>query len=269
MARFSLSLKRWQKAAIVAFLFFVIASLVLYWQATLWKFVFAVLLIILVLVSFFWLEKEENLLRRLAKYSLPFVLSVLTAGYSLVFPPSFWSLSSIMLSAIAFYFFASRLKIPLPFSVREKVTYYWLDLVIYWVAFLAFLVNYYFFFYLLNLPPFWRYTSFSLILLAVGFYIGAFSLWARNRHTQELIFYPLLFVFALAQFLLVWSFYKMPPIGGGLLFVLLFYLFLESIDIFFRYQFIRQKDLWRLFSVLLVLGFLIFLVFRPFTVVGF
>ena len=234
-----------------------------------WKFALVIVLILFLLLSFFWLEKRENLKIRLAKYSLPFVLGVLTAGYIMIFPPSLLSYGVVFFSSIGFYFFSSRLKIPLPFRVREEVTYYWLDIVIFWVVFLNFLVVYYFFFYLLNLGEFWRFFIFSVFLMAMSFYLIFFSLWARNRHTQESIFFSFVFIFLIAEFLLVWGYFKMSPIGGSLLFVLIFYFFLENLNIFFRYQFLRSKDLVRICLFLLILGFLVMLVFKPFTIVGF
>ena len=269
MLRFNFILKRWHKAAVVSFLFFVLGLIALYSQTELLKIIFVVVLVLFVIASFFWLEKKENYRRRIAKYSLPFSLVVLTSGYAMIFPPSFWSVGVILFSAIGFYFFASRLKIPLPFHVREAVTYYWLDMVIYWVAFLSFLVLYYFFFYLLNFSENWRYFAFSISLLVFSFYLVIFSLWARNRHYQEIIFYGFVFDLVLAEFLLLWGFYKMSPIGGSLLFVLLLYFFLENLNIFFRYQFIRQKDIIRLTTLILLLGGIVFLFFRPFTLTGF
>lgn len=269
MLRFNFILKRWHKAAVVSFIFFILGLAILYWRTEVVKISLAVVLILFVIVSFFWLEKKESYRRRIAKYSLPFMLAVLTSGYAIVFPPSLWSIGVVLLSAIGFYFFASRLKIPLPFHVREAVTYYWLDMVIFWLAFLSFLVLYYFFFYLLNLSEGWRFFIFSLSLLLFGFYLVIFSLWARNRHPQEIIFYGFVFDLVVAEFLLLWSFYKMSPIGGSLLFILILYFFLENLNTFFRYQFIRQKDILRLVSVVLLLGAVIFLVYRPFTIVGF
>ncbi len=269
MLRFNFSLKRWHKAALISFLILVLALVVLYTRWEIFKFSLGGVLVVFGLASFFWLEKKEHYRKRIAKYSLPFALAILTSGYCLIFPPSFWAVGTVVLSAVGFYFFASRLKIPLPFHVREAVTYYWLDLVVYWEAFLSFLVIYYFFFYLLTLPAGWRYFSFSLVLLIFSFYLSLYSLWARNRHWQEMVFYSIVFDLIVAEFLLVWSFYKMSPIGGSLIFVLLLYFFLENLNIFFRYQFIRSKDLSRLAIVVLLLGLAIFLVFRPFTVVGF
>jgi len=264
--RFRFQFKRWQKAAFISVAIFLISIIDSYLQSAFWKFAFAIILLILAIGSFFWLEKREDWRRRIAKYSLPFALVVITAGYFLIFPPSLFSYGVAVFSAVGFYFFASRLKIPLPYNVREEVTYYWLDLVIFWVAFLSFFVSYYFLFYLLNIIEAYRFLSFSVILLIISFYLIFFSLWARNRHLQESIFYSLIFDLALAEFLFIWSFFKMSPIGGGLIFVLIFYFFLETLNTFFKYQFVRQKDIIRLVILILILGAIVMFIFKPFTV---
>ncbi|MCD6422007.1 hypothetical protein J7L13_01495 [bacterium] len=257
-------LKRWHKAALLSCIWFLISLIGLSLEGG-GKFFCAFLLVLGAVVSLFWLEKRAYWKRRLAKYSLPFVLSVLTAGYLLIFPLSLFSAGVSLISALSFYFFASRLEIPLPYHLREEVTYYWLDLVVFWLAFLSFLVSYYFFFYLANLPNQWRFLTFSFVMGAFTFYLLFYSLWARHRHFQELLFYSLLGTFFVLQFLFVWGFFKMSPVGGSLLFVLWFYLYLESLTIFFRYQFIRDRDLLRILALVVILGLAVFFVFKPFT----
>jgi hypothetical protein len=226
------------------------------------------LMTVMTIFSFFWLERRESWRKRLAKYSLPLILILATGGYGMIFNFSLITFGIALLSSVSYYFFASRLKIPLPYNVREEVTYYWLDLVVFWVGFLAFLVSYYFIFYLSNFgTDLIRFLVFSMILLLISFYLIAFSLWARSRHLQEIIFYALFFGFLVLEFLFVFSFYRMPPFGGALIYMLIQYYFLETINFFFRYQFIRQQDIVRLSIVMLLLLVVVMLIFKPFLII--
>lgn len=264
--KFRFNLRRWQKASIVSFVLFLLGVIISSLQNISLKSFLAILLVAVGILSFFWLEKKERWRKRIAKYSLPFILMIPTGAYFLVFPPSLFSYGVAFFSSIGFYFFASRLKIPLPFNVREEVTYYWLDIVIFWAAFLVFFVSFYFIFYLLNIPFKFRFSLFSIVLLLINFYLTSYSLWARNRNKEEIIFYSLVFDLVLAEFLFIWGFLRMSPIGGGLLFILIFYFFLETLNTFFKYQYIREKDLIRIVILIIVLGLFVMLIFKPFTV---
>lgn len=223
---------------------------------------------LITILSFFWLEKKEGWRRRLAKYSLPFILILVTGGYGMIFSFSFISFGIGFLSSLSYYFFASRLKLPLPYNVREEVTYYWLDIVIFWVGFLFFVVSYYFIFYLSSFgTDLTRFLMFSVFLFLISFYLITFSLWARNRHLQEILFYGLFFGFIILQFIFVFGFYRMPPFGGALIYLLIQYFFLEMLNLFFRYQFVRRQDIVRLIIVMLVLFVVVMLIFKPFLII--
>lgn len=266
--RFKFNLRRWHKALLVSFLIFVLFILETSLNSSLVKTIIFGVMTALTIFSFLWLEKKESWRKRLAKYSLPFILILVTGGYGMIFSLNFISFGIGLLSSISYYFFASRLKLPLPYKVREEVTYYWLDIVIFWVGFLFFVVSYYFIFYLSNFgTDLTRYLIFSSFLFLISFYLIAFSLWARNRHLQEIIFYGLFFGFVVLQFVFIFGFYRMPPFGGALIYLLAQYFFLEMLNLFFRYQFIRRVDIVRLVIIMLVLLVVILLIFKPFLLI--
>jgi len=266
--RFKLNFKRWHKALIVAVFLFIFFVLEMAFVSSLVKTIFFAFLVVSSVVSFFWLEKKETWRRRLAKYSLPFVLVLASGGYAMIFSFNFISFLVGALTSLSFYFFASRLKIPLPYNMREEVTYYWLDLVIFWTGFLAFLVSYYFIFYLSNFgADLIRYLIFSLFLFLISIYLMAFSLWARTRERQEILFYSLFFGFIFLQFIFIFGFYRMAPLGGALIYLLIQYYFLEMLNFFFKYQFVRRQDIVRLSAVVLLLLLVVMIIFKPFLII--
>jgi hypothetical protein len=267
-AKIRLNLKRWHKALLVSFLIFLLFVLESAFSASLAKVILFGILVAITVISFFWLEKKESWRKRLAKYSLPFILILVTGGYGMIFSLNLISVGVGFLSSLSYYFFASRLKIPLPYEVREEVTYYWLDLVVFWVGFLSFAVVYYFVFYLSSFgTDLIRFIILSIFLFLISFYLVVFSLWARNRHFQEIIFYGLFFSFIILQFVFIFGFYRMPPFGGALIFSLILYYFLELLNLFFRYQFIRRVDIVRLSIVVLLLLVVVMLIFKPFVII--
>jgi hypothetical protein len=262
------NLKRWHKALILALVIFVLFVLEMVFSGSLAKLIVFGIMVVSTILSFFWLEKKETWRRRLAKYSLPFILILVTGGYAMIFSLNFVAFGIGALTSLSYYFFASRLKLPLPYDVREEVTYYWLDIVIFWVGFLFFVVSYYFIFYFSNFgTDLTRFLTFSIVLFLISFYLTAFSLWARSRHRQEIIFYGLFFGFVVSQFAFLWGFYRMAPFGGALIYMLMQYYFIEMLGYFFRYQFVRRIDIVRLSIVMLVLLVAVMLIFKPFIII--
>jgi len=231
MLRFSRPIK----SILASVLLFVIFELIFY--RVLSFYLLAIISIVLFFALFAWIEKKSVFHKEaLIKIILPFVLLISLNAFIFFEASTIFIQLMIILSAICFYLFFSRIKIPLPKEYSVVVTYYWLDLISFLSAFLYFL-------FIQNLLfiknfPIW----FLMILITLGaFLIFYYVLWARSKEGRIVPMFSSLFALILLESFLMMSFWNIDPVPKSLLMVVLLYFYLGVLDLKLRGELTGKK----------------------------
>lgn len=197
----------------------------------------AIFSLILFLLLFAWLERKSFLSRESQiKMLLPLLLLISLNAFIFFESSPFFIHLVIILSALCYYLFFSRMKIPLPKEDSVLVTYYWLDLISFLTAFLYFL-------FVQNLLfvenfPIW----FLMILMTLGSYLIFFYvLWARSKEGRIVPVFSSLFALILLESFLIMSFWNVDPVPKSLMLVIILYFYLGVLDLKLRGELTGKK----------------------------
>lgn len=223
------------KSIIASILLLIIFELALYRSFSFYLLVLFSLVLFLAL--FAWVEKKSVLSREaIIKMILPLLLLISLNGFIFFEASTIFIQLVIILAAVCFYLFFSRLKIPLPKEYSVIVTYYWLDLVSFLTAFLYFL-------FIQNLLfiknfPIW----FLMVLITLGAYlIFYYVLWARSKEGRIVPLFSSLFALILLESFLIMTFWNVDPVPKSLLLVILLYFYLGVLDLKLRGELTGKK----------------------------
>jgi len=189
-------------------------------------FFFVVLAFFFFIFSFILRERKEksSLKVHLFKITLPLFLVISSASF--VFFESGLFLHLMLIAVFfSFYLFFSRLEFPFSRKESRNLTYFWLDFLIFVVAFLTYLAIY-------NLEFIFRAPLFFLLILATGFsfFIFYYSLWARSESSYLSFFFSLLFALTILETFFVLSFWQENPVPKSLIFLTILYFFSGVLD---------------------------------------
>jgi len=221
----SIETKRIIRSVVFAFLVLLFLLLASYLPSLF--FIFSTVAIVLILIFFFFSQKSfaKPPFSNLSKIFLPILLTLSLSSFAYFETNGIFKIIILLFGFFSFYLFFSRFDFPLPEEVGNKVTYFWLDFLIFITAFLFYLEIY-------NFELAFRLPFFVVLLISVifSFFLLHFNFWARGRVSKFSLIFSLLYALSVLEILLTLSFWQENPVSKSLIILTALYFFSGVLD---------------------------------------